>query len=418
MKDTVATETNSAPVSFHLRLAPQKDAHDEMLQTRSDLVLSFGKQYQSDGIAGFQLYPVERAGKSGSEVFYLDVSVEDVSFPARFVAKFQTKEKTEKEAKAAQRAVHARLCSGIYSAIHDAHDLGIVVYKLAAARNHIEFRGFFLDKENSDEDCVVALRSALEAVGRDHNAAEPRKKMVDDYSRYVERPSRPLLKLKALTNAGIDDQGLASLAESVIFGYERICDRYNVDVDGYLVHGDLHARNLMINKDNPSKTELIDFDWVHFGHPAKDFVLMESTLKYMLLAELVSKSVRQAEESSESPHISARCIREFERFLLDGGLELPPSGEMMRVVLTADLPPIQRAAIIRAYLCIAQIRTSAKLVLDDYCSLRLDGLSSYDHYLVSSYLVTFGLLAIQDVNQIPAMIGLSIISEHLDAKDS
>ncbi|WP_146257184.1 phosphotransferase [Stenotrophomonas maltophilia] len=417
MNDVTATACNVIPVNFHLRLAPQKDAHDELLRTRMDLVQTFSQKYRKGRIADIQLYPVERAGKSGSEVFYLDVSLRKQSFPVRFIAKFQDRAKTKKEAQAAEQAEDARLCSGVYSFLHGSENLGIIVYKLVAAPDHTEFRGFFLDESNTAGDCVTALRSALELVGKFHNSEEPKKKMVDDYRKYVERPSRPLLKLTALINAESDEQALSNLAESVLSGYEKICREYNVDVHGYLVHGDLHARNLMISKQNPARTELIDFDWVHFGHPAKDFVLMEITIKYMLLAEFVSRTVRRTPGCEENPHISVKCIRLFEQFLVHGGMNLPPVASMTAAVLIEGTPAIQQIAITRAYECIVEIRRSANLVLNEYCNHDADVLSPYDHYLVSSYLVTCGLLAIQDVNHIPAMIGLSAISEHLNAND-
>lgn len=418
MNDVTATACDVIPVNFHLRLAPQKDTHDELLRTRMDLVRTFSQHYRNGKVADVQLYPVERAGKSGSEVFYLDVSLREQSFPVRFIAKFQDKTKTEKEARAAEQAEDARLCSGIHFFLHKSEDLGIIVYKLAAAPDHTEFRGFFLDETNTASDCATALRSALQLMGRFHNSEAPKKKMIDDYRKYVERPSRPLLKLTSLINSDNDDQALSNLARSVLSGYDKICSEYNVDVHGYLVHGDLHARNLMISKENPARTELIDFDWVHFGHPAKDFVLMETTIKYMLLAEFVSRTVRKTPECKENPHISVKCIRSFEKFLVNGGMHLPPTESMTAAVLTEETPAIQCIAIIRAYECLAEIRRSANSALNEYCNYDTDALSPYDHYLVSSYLVTCGLLAIQDVNQIPAMIGLSVISEHLNAKDS
>jgi serine/threonine protein kinase len=48
------------------------------------------------------------------------------------------------------------------------------------------------------------------------------------------------------------------------------------------VHGDVHPRNIVISADRGP--HIIDFGWAHdLGHIAKDFVLMEANLRFVLL---------------------------------------------------------------------------------------------------------------------------------------
>nr|WP_315243894.1 phosphotransferase [uncultured Albidiferax sp.] len=400
-------------VSFDFRFDRETAKHESMIAVRQELAHQFAVDHAgADALRGVSLYPVARAGKSGSEVFYLDLAIIGHGIPERLVAKFQSKADTEKEAKGARSAAIARLGSNAYSLTHSSEDLGIIVYNLAASRDHIEFRGFFLDTKNSDDNCAAALRAAFQDLGKDPNSEAPSKLLLDDFDRYLNRRTRPLERVGALSLAAPAQAGIGDVAATIYRIFQRIKREFNVEVFPYLVHGDLHARNLMLSQSNPSKTELIDFDWVHSGHPAKDFVLMECTLKYMLLTELLQAAKAPL---GDDLYIQAQRIEAFEQYLCKHCFDLPSAEEMVRSVFgEAEVPPHQARALSRVYASLIEVRGAAGRVLRAYCIAHTpSSITPEQHYFASFFLVTVGLLGYTEIDQVWAMIGLQTIGEYL-----
>ena len=395
-------------VKFDLRFDPDSTENDVQVTVRTELVTEFASHHvKVKEIAGISLYPVARVGKSGSEVFYLDLFYTDQQRPEKFIAKFQDIKSTTREAAGAETATIAGFCPHFYSFKNAAADLGLIVYRLAKSRDYVEFREFFLDLKNPDAQCASALESIYRTVAVDTNSKAPPKTLIDDYDRYVNRKSKPLQRIEALCNAAQAQSGIGEIAKSIYDAYSRIQTELNVEVQPYLVHGDLHARNLILSKSNPSQTELIDFDWVHSGHPAKDFVLMEFTLKYMLLQELLPKA---AGLDVSSLHIQPKRFEAFEQFLCKHGFDLPSKETMVVELFGEDVPPHQILALSRVYACLTQIRCFAGKVLREYCKNDTSSLLTPEmHYFAGFFLVTVGLFAYAEVDQLAAMIGLQTV---------
>lgn len=400
-------------VRFDFRFDPQLNEHEEKVAIRQKLVHQFAVEHAGEeNLEGITLYPVSRAGKSGSEVFYLDLRIKGHGFPERFIAKFQNKDATLEEAASARSAKIGGFCNSFFHRINVQDNLGVIVYNLAAARDHIEFRGFFLDIRNTNEACATALHSIFQTVGRQPNNAVDPKSFIEDYAWYVDRKSKPLQRIDALTVVAQAQGGIGDVASSIRESYQRIERDFNIKVSPYLVHGDLHARNLMLSQSNPAKTELIDFGWVHSGHPAKDFVLMECTLKYMLLPELLPIAKGSA---SDNLYIPAKFIEGFEQFLCKHGFSLPSVEDMLSSVFgDIEIPAHQVQALSRVYCCLVAVRLAAGDVLKKYCSLdKISNVTPEQHYFASFFLVTVGLLGFAELDQIWAMIGLQTVGANL-----
>jgi hypothetical protein len=399
-------------VRFDFRFSSNKIEHEEKKDTRQQLVREFAVRHAGESnLAGVDLYPVARAGKSGSEVFYLDLSLTGFGFPERFIAKFQSRDLTEREQQSARRAQVAKLCSKVFSFKHPHEDVGLIVYDLATARDHIEFRGYFLDPNNSDELCAEGLKSIFQLVGRHPNTAAPTQKLISDYSWYLGRRTQPLQRIQALADMPAEGPSFRDVSESVLKYYKRIESHLNLDVHPYLVHGDLHARTLLLSRSNPARAELIDFGWVHFGHPVKDFALMESTLKYMLLPEFLPI----ARGTSNDPLLpAAGTIEDFERLLWANGLALPSVADFNRDFLAhRDIPRHQKQSLLRVYRCLQEVRAAAAEVLQGYCMTYDRSMDERLHYFSGAFLMTFSLLGIQELEQFWALIGLNVIGSHL-----
>lgn len=400
-------------VRFDFRFGPNLKEHEKKLGIRRELAYMFARSHGNPSkLRGITLYPVARAGKSGSEVFYLDLTIVDHELPERFIAKFQDRNLTNQEGESANDAVINKLCSKVSVHLHETEDLGIIVYNLASSRDHIEFRGYFLDLGNSDENCAVALKATFQMVEGISNNVRPSKKLIDDFSWYVDRKSKPLQRISALTVVAPAQIGIGRLATSILEAYQHIARDLNVEIHPYFVHGDLHARNLMLSKSNPARTELIDFGWVHFGHPAKDFVLMECTLKYMLLPEVLPVAKGKA---TDNLYFQANDIEAFEQLLCEHSFNLPSVDEMLTAVFGDTRPPAHQVrALIRVYICLVEVRRAAGRVLDSYCATHPDSkLTAEQHYFASFFLVTLGLLGISEMDQFSAMIGLQTVGGKL-----
>lgn len=413
MSTTASLAVDPKAVRFDFRFDPNLVEHEKKIRVRRELAHMFAHSHAGAlALRGITLYPVARAGKSGSEVFYLDLMIADHEFPERFIAKFQDKACTTKEATSARSAEIAKLCSKVVVYLHESEDLGIIVYNLASARDHIEFRGYFLDIGNSDEDCALALKTTFQMVEGISNNSVASKKLIDDYAWYVDRRSKPLQRISALTVVAPAQSGIGAVAASIQDTYQRIARDLNVEIHPYLVHGDLHARNLMLSKSNPAKTELIDFGWVHSGHPAKDFVLMECTLKYMLLSEVLPIAKGTA---TDDLYLQAKCLEAFEQLLCEHCFDLPPVDAMLSAVFGGvSAPAHQVRSLSRIYACLVEVRCGAGRVLRKYCSVHTASkLTAEQHYFASLFLVTVGLLGLSEVDQLSAMIGLQTVGGKL-----
>lgn len=400
----------SVAIDFGFRFDRNASKHNEAIEVRHGLALRFADSVNSNKpVERVELYPVSRAGNSGSEVFYCDIYFEERALPRRQIAKFQDCKSTEREYKAALEARDAQMCTEPTKILDDNADLGMIVYDLARAKEHREFRGIFLDLEVKTEFCCEALRSALRDVAQHPNGHATRIPIYEDYKRYLDRRSNPKGKMEALVAAASDWQSLANPAREILKVLSQIESQVDHLVLPHLVHGDLHARNLVIDERNPSRTELIDFDWVHYGHPVKDLALMEATLKYMLLSELIQ--IRLGKQACLS--FEAYCG--FESFLIEHGLDLPEPGQVdfalkMHVDANSDLAQL----LWRTYACIVEIRRTAKSVLDEYCrsSGNTDALREY---YVGLFLITFGIFGIQETERFWALAGLHCLAKQLEA---
>jgi hypothetical protein len=169
----------------------------------------------------------------------------------------------------------------------------------------------------------------------------------------------------------------------------------------------------MVNSKNPHETELIDFGWVHEGHPAKDFVLMEATIKYQLLRELL-KDIRP--DRAENQHLSVEYFESFERYMCGKGMWLPEFEEYKQSEnIEQYLRKDQIEAVRRVYVCVAQIRQQARIALQRYISLAgADNKYSIEqHYFASLFLMVLGLSAMPEMDMIWTLIALNKIGDRI-----
>lgn len=404
-------------INFEYRFSPDQAKHAEALQRRRLLMRKYAEYLQIKAPEGvrlgaLQLYPVERAGKSGSEVFYLDVYEEGINFPRRHIAKFQDVKSTNREYSAAHKANFVQITAPATKFVDAEANIGVLICDLAKVGNHCEFRNYFLSDVDS-ESCAQALASIFKEIGIRVNEGEIPKVFLEDFARYISRSSRPVERLRMLQQSSVGSLGIDGVARDILSTYERVSAEFVFDVIPCWTHGDLHARNLMVNYSEPSKTELIDFGWVHYGHPAKDFVLMEITLKFMLLHEYLADKTKL---DKTSYHLPPSVYEAFEDYLCGGGMSLPTSEEFSAFVAGfEDLHPKQVYALERVYACIKVVRNSAASTLSEYCrNYYAAGFRSVEkHYFASMFLVALGLSSMAEMEPIWTLVGLSKIGARI-----
>lgn len=401
-------------IKFEYRFKENIKQHREYLADRKYLMVKFTERYLSDApddteLESVTLFPVERAGKSGSEVFYLDVRIKNLDYPRRFIAKFQNIKNTKREHASSFKASTAQMATAVTKFELVDKDLGMLICDLARVGNHIEFRNFFLS-DTSTENCEYALVSAFKFIGRNPNpTASEEYLFYSDYKRYVERSTMPLERLKAMRSGRATNIGLQEVAQQIVKHHDDILAAFNFKIVPYLVHGDLHARNLIVNSEDPTRTELIDFGWVNYGHPAKDFVLMEATLKFMLLHEFLGALTKK---NKISLHLSVATYERFEEFLCNHGLQLPEvddfKGFLRDLGEPHELHELQKDALVRVYTCLRVVRNSANALLSQYCNEYMEGenKSAERHYFVSLFLVVLGLSGMSEMEPIWTLLGL------------
>lgn len=408
---TFEVEDVESLIKFEYRFNENLQQHREDLVNRKCLMVEFVKRYLTNAphnteLESVTLFPVERAGKSGSEVFYLDVRIKDLDYPRRFIAKFQDIKSTRREHESAFRASMAQMATEVTKYELPKENLGMLICDLARVGNHIEFRNFFLSTA-STENCEIALISAFKFIGKNPNPkASTDFLFYNDYINYVKRSSMPLDRLKAMRVEQLTNIGLQKVAQDIVKYHDDIYAKFNFKIVPYLVHGDLHARNLMVNSEDPTLTELIDFGWVNYGHPAKDFVLMEATLKFMLLHELLAGLTKK---NKTSLHLSVAAYERFEDFLCEHGLKLPKVEDFkLFLVDLGGLHELQETALVRVYTCLRVVRNSAGELLNQYCSKYMEDKhkSAEHHYFASLFLVVLGLSSMSEMEPIWTLLGL------------
>ena len=138
--------------------------------------------------------------------------------------------------------------------------------------------------------------------------------------------------------------------------------------------------------------------------------LMEASLKYMLLAELVQKKLGKTATLS----FDAFCA--FESYLIAHAFDLPMPAEFASAIAGHlgnhdDLSELM----LRTYICIRQVREAAKAILGSYCET--SGRKDAEHeYSISLFLITFGIFGIQETERFWALAGLHCLAQHLEAR--
>lgn len=369
-------------------------------------------------IVKLELYPVERLGLSGSKVFYLDVFYENEQHPERLIAKFHTALRTFQEFKSSILAKQKSMCGEIYSSDKKSpreeskDSLGLIIYKFAklSHKRAIEFREFYLNNKNSTQECSRILQVLYEQTihcDPSELTSGSQNKLVSDYNWYIERRSAPLMKLKKLSY-GIDSGSeISKKSERILSFYAKLLEdenTYNVKINTLFQHGDLHARNILLDPKNTAiQPSLIDFDWASYAHAGRDFAVLETTIKFMLIREFSSFNGKGIDK-----HISPLAYVLLEETLCQYKLDLPEYEENLFIKDHSRISKNEKESILRAYECIRIIRINARRFLN--CSFKEERpLTIEKEYFIALFLISIGHIAFETSDDYWVLNGCNLL---------
>lgn len=410
-------------IGFEFRFNRNIDKNKEELSIRKKLIIKVITQYFPNAIKA-HLFPVERAGNSGSEVFYLQLDKKGKR-SIYFVAKFQKKSDVIEEHNKAKYVLNYNKNLGALTYIDETQDetepLSVLLYKMDQI-DVIEFRAHFLDTSKTDANCIDALNLIYEDLKQLHIIEDKSTEKTYEFATaykpyYMPSNNGPLNHIKALTLANGDYIGLSSIAASIISSYNQILSTVeNETFKARLIHGDLHARNLMVSvsKSIRLKAELIDFAWSCYSHPAMDFSLMEATLKYMLLYELLKEESKNGKASVNKPHLPISTFVAFEKYLCGNVFYLPSIDDFEAYISTENIHISHLKGILRVYGSIKALREKAGETLNQYYPIKDDSkLTPEKILLISNFLITLGQIRFKEVQPIWILVGLDTIGKEI-----
>jgi hypothetical protein len=360
--------------NFELRFSDDLHLHDSEKQKCLDLMTDFVGEYFSDSkeqCEYISVFPVSRLGFSGAKVFYVNIKRKGLDALETKVAKFDLSEDIVKEAEKAK--ILEQIVHGPYQK-EEKHlnPLGMLIYQAIPDSKE------FLQIMMSEEDilyCTNVIKNLYQDLVTSKylkiRKSIPAKNIIEDYKRYLERKNNPLQKAQIIADY-FNDQG-----EKLFAFYNQLLENPKY-INPKIIHGDLHARNILANRYG---SYLIDFDWVDEGHVAKDFTLLECTILYMILPSLILRKCKE--------HIALNELEALNRQLYNS-FQL---GTYQRITETDK----KDHCYAKAFEVIKILRKYAEDIIQD--SNNKESFSSpFEEYKYSLVLISLSQISFQDAN--------------------
>ncbi len=243
--------------------------------------------------------------------------------------------------------------------------------------------------EKDDKDTITVFRKMFRLFEAARYAARKAEFVFrQEYERYTRQDEAKAV-LSAVLGENRDRSDFSFLgAENenpLTFIEEEV---FNRPLKGWIgpVHGDLHATNIMVDKDQ-EEVHLIDFAWARGEnkprHVLVDYVLMECSLRFLLFPH----------------HVEPNEQMEVDKLLLI------PDGAERLIKCTANSRLAEQYA--RLGLMLREIRDQAK----PYLSNPSD--RGFFEYMAAQFLILFGQMTYRDYNRFMVARTLGIIARKL-----
>lgn len=332
--------------------------------------------------------PLGRYGKSTAKVFLANLHITKKGMP--WVFKIDDKDSFTKEKKGLQ--IWSDFIETARTAREAQHgDWGAIAYSFVGdfsgpKINITEFKDLIIDKE-TDTSFLKCLLS--DVYQNKCSLAHKSGDMIgiyfkENYSRYLRNDETKAKLIATFSNDSekVRIKFLRAWILNPIFLLERGFKERIECLTG-VVHGDLHSSNILITpNEDPA---LIDFAWGDEGaHVLKDFVLMESSIRFLLFPQYVNMDEQ---------------LKVDKILLEEEGFD--------DVVACIDGSPL-RFEYQRMAEMVGVVRQQAKRLWKD-----IGADFDFDEYLAAQFLVLYGLLKYEDYNFYAGVRALGLIASKL-----
>jgi len=160
-----------------------------------------------------------------------------------------------------------------------------IVYSLIGTALHrtMTFKQFYADKKNSVQDLAAVLENLFDGAMRRWYARTEEKEMdlVEHYFGALCMKEARLNSLLWKDKDAIPIKPLASPLPNPQHWLEKAAHHSKIFAQQNIIHGDLHSRNILVGPHRG--VWLIDFERTGYGHALRDFIELETDIKFNLL---------------------------------------------------------------------------------------------------------------------------------------
>lgn len=376
-------------IKFELRFNKENKLHNQIKKCYLALIENVLTQYEEKTHKppeDVRIYPVERLGHSGANVLYVNIANSKYKKVEKFIAKFDTKYNTKIEVENA-----LKFNQHIYHSYSEHNcvslDIGILLYEYVDKCD--EFRDLFLQNDISEIKCSKYIDNLYLDFELNQEKNKTSRILFKDYIWYLDRKHKPEERMSILL-----DYYKESLNLNLINTFYDYLKSDDFMVNTYLVHGDIHARNILANE---RQSTLIDFAWVDNAHKMKDFTLLETSIKHMLINESLKYN----------PNHKRIYIQqnEYNKFLL----LINNSFELCNYEMCSQDDFLNKV-FLKAFMSIKTIRKYAKICLVDNKTYSTSFSDPEQEYFYSSFLILYGMLGMNTIDENSLVTDLSQIA--------
>jgi len=375
-------------IKFELRFNKESKLHNQIKGCYLSLIENVLAKYEEKTHKppeNVTIYPVERLGHSGANVLYVNIANSKYKKVEKFIAKFDTRDKTKIEVENAlkfnQHIYHSysgNNCTNL--------DIGILLYEYVDKCD--EFRDLFLQESITEVQCSKYIDNLYIDFELNQERDKTSRILFQDYAWYLDRKNKPEERMSIIL-----DYYKETLNLNLINNFYNYLKNDSFRVNTYLVHGDIHARNILANE---RQSTLIDFAWVDNAHKMKDFTLLETSIKHMLINESLKNSYKNKIYIQKE---------EYSKFLS----LINSSFELYDYEICSQDTFINKI-FLKAFISIKTIRKYAKICLIDNRTYSTSFSSPEQEYFYSSFLILYGMIGMDTIDENSLMIDLSQIA--------
>lgn len=369
-----------------IKQAPTFKLHIDMLnKIERKIIKDVSKEIFESGEYDVFLRPLERVGQRQTKIFITFYVDTDGTRSRVFVLKIAEKKYIERDYSGWNNHLKNHIDAELKPPKYEGN-IGIIIYQHAGAFNLEDIdKSKELDEilfeDVSSEKQIQIFKDIYEIQLKNLNEGKTKEKcksLLEEYDWYL-RDDRVRKLIHSWFGLKINDDFINffefDVRNPLKFLDEFVGFKQETEIVIKKIHGDLHPRNVILNKNLEPK--LIDFEWANKKHALKDYVLMECSIKFFQM----------------DTTLPLRQFMDFEKQLL----------EFRKNYCAFNATNTQ--IFLDSYTIISYIREKAK----EFCIWE----NKEAEYLCALFLVSYGLLSSPNCNSLYCLGSLGLMAEKL-----